>query len=177
MKFDSNKYIGLVVNGLTVLSFSHKKDYSSRSKHYFFNFKCHCGKEKILCYHSVKSGKTTSCGCKRINEAIEKKAGLKVLYNTYKSGAKKRGYDFTLSIETFAKMTSKNCYYCGIKPSNSVQSYSTHSTYIYNGLDRVDNQKGYSEENIVPCCKLCNRAKSDLTYEEFINWINRLKKL
>ena len=39
----------------------------------------------------------------------------------------------------------------------------------------MDNSKGYSLDNIVPCCKICNRAKSDLTYKDFIEWIRRLK--
>jgi hypothetical protein len=42
------------------------------------------------------------------------------------------------------------------------------------GIDRKDNTKGYVLENSLPCCYLCNRAKGDKPYEEFILWVVRL---
>jgi len=44
------------------------------------------------------------------------------------------------------------------------------------GVDRVDNTKGYTKENCVPCCKICNRLKSDLTKEEFEEYQKRVKE-
>jgi hypothetical protein len=40
----------------------------------------------------------------------------------------------------------------------------------------VDNTKGYTKENCVPCCKICNRLKSDLTKEEFEEYQKRVKE-
>lgn len=48
--------------------------------------------------------------------------------------------------------------------------------YLYNGLDRVDSNKGYLKENVVPCCEICNKAKRDLSLCQFKKWINRLIK-
>jgi hypothetical protein len=45
--------------------------------------------------------------------------------------------------------------------------------YLYNGLDRVDNTKGYIISNIVSCCGQCNRAKGILSQEEFLQWLKR----
>jgi hypothetical protein len=45
-----------------------------------------------------------------------------------------------------------------------------------NGIDRADNALGYTVENSVSCCKICNIAKRDLTIEEFIFWGKRLGK-
>ena len=39
--------------------------------------------------------------------------------------------------------------------------------YVYNGIDRIDNNKGYTIDNIVPCCAKCNYAKGKLTLQEF----------
>ena len=46
--------------------------------------------------------------------------------------------------------------------------------FYYNGVDRVDNQKGYTVNIIVPCCKRCNVANSDLTLEEFYSWVQEI---
>lgn len=43
------------------------------------------------------------------------------------------------------------------------------------GIDRLNNDKGYTVENIVSCCSICNKAKSNLTMEEFLAWIERIK--
>lgn len=45
---------------------------------------------------------------------------------------------------------------------------------MYNGIDRIDNQKGYSLDNVVACCRICNNAKSDMTVHEFHSWIMRI---
>ena len=44
------------------------------------------------------------------------------------------------------------------------------------GLDRVDNEKGYSIDNVVTCCEQCNVAKSTQTYEDFIQQANDIAK-
>ena len=46
--------------------------------------------------------------------------------------------------------------------------------YVYNGVDRVDNERGYSLENCVPCCKFCNRMKRDLGKKEFLEHIKNI---
>lgn len=40
--------------------------------------------------------------------------------------------------------------------------------------DRVDNDKGYSIKNVVPCCETCNYMKGDLTESFFINHMKRI---
>ena len=57
-----------------------------------------------------------------------------------------------------------HCFVCGAKFSNEWDGYK------YNGIDRVDNEKGYEEGNVVPCCKICNVAKHDMEQKDFIFW-------
>ena len=45
---------------------------------------------------------------------------------------------------------------------------SEHSKFIYNGIDRIDNSKGYEKYNSVSCCEKCNRMKNILGKAEFI---------
>ncbi len=43
-------------------------------------------------------------------------------------------------------------------------------------IDRKDNLLGYSKENSLPCCFVCNRAKGNMSYKNFILWIKAIKK-
>jgi hypothetical protein len=46
--------------------------------------------------------------------------------------------------------------------------------YAYNGIDRVDNFKGYEIDNCVPCCYICNYAKRDMSKDQFLAWVKRI---
>ena len=69
-------------------------------------------------------------------------------------------------------LTKGNCYYCGASPSTLIRPgvYSS-SIYTYNGIDRLDNEKGYELGNVVSCCGRCNRAKGTMHVDEFRKWI------
>jgi len=96
------------------------------------------------------------------------------LFSIYKrTCAKYRGHSFELCFEEFFYMTQQNCYYCGISPSNFYRSKNAKKGFYYNGIDRINNELGYTKSNSVCCCKDCNNSKSNLTQEEFIN---RIKK-
>ena len=77
-------------------------------------------------------------------------------FNYIQIGAKKRGINFSLLFELYeAQLWGKPCHYCGCKIEIT-------------GLDRKDSSKGYSLDNVVPCCANCNRKKQDKPYEQFI---------
>lgn len=94
-------------------------------------------------------------------------------YINYRAQAAKRGYSFSLALEDFHKVTQGDCYYCGVSP-NQFHRLRYHAPYIYNGVDRVDNSRGYELDNIVACCGVCNRAKRDRGATEFIEWAKRV---
>jgi hypothetical protein len=96
------------------------------------------------------------------------------LFGRYKSQAKSRGYSFELEKEEFKTLTVSNCHYCGQTPKSVAKSFS--SSYVYNGVDRKNNTQGYHTYNVVSCCDVCNRAKRDLSYEDFTSWIGNLIK-
>ena len=81
-----------------------------------------------------------------------------VIWNHYVKGAKKRGIHFTLSKTLFESLIVKSCFYCNYHKEGEV-----------NGIDRVDNQKGYIEENVVSCCETCNVLKGSQHPQEFID--------
>ncbi|NRA76795.1 MAG: hypothetical protein HRU18_01195 [Pseudoalteromonas sp.] len=92
-------------------------------------------------------------------------------YNTYKANAKRRGYDFRIREETFNKIVKSNCYYCG-KPPRKYKSCGF--VAYFNGIDRINNNEGYSAKNCVACCPVCNRMKGNLDYRVFMNQIAKI---
>lgn len=133
---------------------------------------CECGKPVVTQLWNVLHKHTNSCGCSRIYRHPVRNVGLRHLYALYKHRSKRyNSGNFSLSLERFRELTSSNCFYCGRKPETVSKSKSSHSEYLYNGLDRVDSSKGYVEENIVPCCWACNKMKLDHNQTEFKNHI------
>jgi len=90
--------------------------------------------------------------------------------------------DGDLSLEQFYQLSQLNCYYCNSKPSNkrncSLQRGSAQSKltglFIYNSLDRIDNNKCHDYNNVITCCKYCNSAKGALSLQNFNIWINKI---
>jgi hypothetical protein len=81
-------------------------------------------------------------------------------YREYKASAKKRGLLFPLTIKELGEIVNQPCHFCGTEEAG--------------GIDRKDNSQGYFIENCLPCCQYCNRAKYTRTYDEFLEWVDRL---
>jgi hypothetical protein len=167
--------IGTTYGRLTVLEYSHFKQYN-KSKSHYYKCICECGKETITALWGLKSGKSKSCGCyaRDIKKLDDGESAINRTLINYSSNAKNRGYDFNLTKDEFLEIVSKDCYYCSSTPSNKTSSKHNTGDFIYNGIDRVDNTLGYNYNNCVPCCKICNIAKHDMTSEQFIEWIAKV---
>lgn len=138
---------------------------------------CDCGNQKLVRAGSLNFGNTTSCGCSRPNrKLIHGKSSMRSLMGDYKKRARYNKLYFELTDEQFNIITKKECFYCGTPPKNVKRRtvWGQNGDYIFNGIDRVDNTKGYSIDNCVPCCFMCNRAKNKLSVEEFFQWIERV---
>lgn len=109
------------------------------------------------------------------NRLPEGEGHFRNILSRYKSQAKVRKLEWDLSIDLARELMKSDCAYCGQPP---VQLDKTNRKYNglfpYNGIDRVDNSKGYTEENCVPCCRKCNIAKNNYSVEEFLMWIKRV---
>lgn len=144
--------------------------------------KCDCGKEKIVSGDKLRRGDTKSCSCLqrenfRNHRILEYGlASMRALISNYKGWARKRNLKWDLTEEQFKELTQKDCHYCGAKPSNLVKNVCYNGDYIYNGLDRMDNNKGYTIDNVISCCRFCNYAKNKHTLEGFKDWIKRVYK-
>jgi hypothetical protein len=82
-------------------------------------------------------------------------------YKQYRVGARKRGFLFEVTRPLFDEITSGACHYCG-------------GNYERMGIDRVNNELGYVDGNMVPCCAVCNRMKSTQTKDGFIEHCKKI---
>lgn len=143
--------------------------------------KCDCGNTTIVIGATLRSGKTNSCGCLFLDTVRLDygEAAFNKLYAGYIHGAKQRNLEFSLSRNKFKELTSSNCLYCGTEPKNEwgngkYKKSQFFGNYIYNGIDRVDNKIGYTDDNCVPCCFTCNQMKLALTQEKFLSQIEKI---
>lgn len=136
---------------------------------------CDCGETVIKTTQQLKTGKTQQCkACAYANRpqstrrlsAIERLFKLHIL-----DRAKKKNISANITLDDYKHICKQSCYYCGEPPKlESVykNKYSKTEYEYRQGVDRIDPNKGYTLDNVLPCCKFCNIAKSDLTLEQFI---------
>lgn len=163
--------VGDSLNSLTVLEFSYKDKRNRR----FLKFKCECGNEKVIQASLVTSGNTKSCGCwakkvRRLSALPGSDGAINQLILGYKRHAKARGFIWSLTREDVVAITTLNCHYCGSEPANIKKGFDRCGDYTYSGIDRKDSSLGYFKENCLPACKICNFAKSNMSYEQFRKW-------
>lgn len=138
--------------------------------------RCDCGTEKFVTVTNLGRS-TKSCGCWKATGLWVNPGNIKpfgeaargALFKSYQREAKERGYSWNIDYDYFGVITKENCFYCNAEPKQKQRG--DNGDYIYNGIDRVDNSDGYEMNNIVPCCRKCNRAKDIMSFDEFKNWI------
>ena len=175
-----------VFGRLTVIKYTQKIDkYGSA----IWLCLCSCGKQKETPSDSLNTGKTKSCGClqrETASAAWKNKdcwnklppgtSSFNSLYGSYRRGAKNRNIVFSLTKETFKIITQQNCYYCKEEPKQFIKGSKIKTHYLYNGIDRRDNNEGYTKQNALACCKNCNYAKQQLSESDFLSLIAKIYK-
>lgn len=102
---------------------------------------------------SSSSGRTR--GFKEIREEL-----TRLRYAALLHAAKARGIEVLLTIDEYRQVTASDCFYCG-----------GDLPFAGYGLDRKDSSGAYSLDNVVPCCKVCNRIKTDILDARTMNGI------
>ena len=146
-----------------------------------FTFVCNCGDKFTLNKNNAFiSDQQFSCSnCKRLGR-LAPYVGERYVFRRVKSDAVTAGREFNIDFDWFVKMVHMPCFYCHRKDINTctVPSKRPGETLIerfrYNGLDRIHNEIGYVESNCVPSCIVCNRAKNNMPFEEFMEWLKVL---
>ena len=159
---------GKSFNSLTVLKFSHYGGVRCQ----YWTCQCSCGTIVTVRKDHLVAGDKKDCG--HVWRVSSEQYLRNQLFAQYRFGALKRSLSFLINYEEFEQIVKGPCFYCGQLPKQEFKSTRKESVYVYNGIDRLNNAKGYDISNIVPCCKVCNRAKSDMNYDDFISWIERI---
>jgi hypothetical protein len=128
-----------------------------------------------------------------INPVFIQPEKLLELPQSYLLSSIKRAYGYyecnyghiEVDLQTFYTFTQLSCFYCNLEKSNHCNQYLNDKRisqnakdcahFYYNGIDRLDNTKTHTIDNIVPCCYYCNFTKYGLPLSEFNDWIKRIK--
>lgn len=187
-------FIGTKIGKVEVIEFDYAVEKNKRYR-YYYKFKCVCGnietapKDSLL--SSKRKGLDTYCcsvcrkdklsewakkACVRYDDPIEGKCSI--LFSNYRSKCKRKNLVFSLTFEEFKNLVISNCHYCNIEPTNCRMDRSKSrqgiSRIYFNGVDRLDSNEGYHSNNVVSCCEDCNKAKRNLSYEQFLELVKRI---
>jgi hypothetical protein len=178
----ANNLIGRTFGRLTVTAFIPRSERPQNGKSCsFWKCKCTCGNEKIVRVDALRSGKQVSCGCyqketvRRVLSYTGDEKGRRLVFCSLQWSARSRGLLCELTFEQVGLLNKQNCFYCGMPPSSIAASRNKVGLdYIYNGIDRLDNERGYIMDNVVACCSRCNHAKHTMLPGEFIALCHRV---
>ncbi len=104
-----------------------------------------------------------AAGCLSCGEAA-----IDEVFSRCRKEARSRGYPFGLTRAEFLELVQKPCHYCGAERSNVTSLPTSHGSFKHNGVAMADGAKGYTKENLVPCCDACRGMKGSWTAAEFV---------
>jgi len=143
---------------------------------------CDCGNLTTKRSSQLIQMKSNSCGC-LVSDTVRARvklpdgeSGFNALFAHYVSSAKRRQISFELTKEHFVILTKSNCFYCGDIPKQEcyAQKREGFTPYIHNGIDRYNNELGYTVDNSRSCCTLCNYFKHNLDVTNFLNHVEHI---
>src|SRR5574344_1443861 len=186
MHFNTKDLTGQKFGRLTVIKMSEERGNRNQIK---WICRCECGNIHIVTGESLRAGKSKSCGCLKhegsYNKIKDRELALwKHLYNsTIKRRNTQKGFGETnISLEYFIKLSKDNCFYCGEMPKGILKDVNkvyrnkliSNTQIEFNGIDRINSEKGYIVGNVVSCCKKCNTAKNTMSQQDFRCWIEKI---
>lgn len=161
---------------LTVIGFDRWHKHPSGLKSARWMCRCSCGTEKSIIYGNLV--KNTSCGCKMRgvgkSRNHDKGSWINYLLNSYITTCNHKGREFSLTLDEVEIIAKSNCHYCGCEPV--LRKVRQAFEYYANGIDRKDSSKGYTMDNCVSCCPVCNQMKMDMPYDEFLAQVRRINE-
>jgi len=141
---------------------------------------CSCGKVFTAWSQNIRRrGHSGKCrGCRKVEATAKLYPPFLRLFNHLKCQAANRNIGFVLTFEEFLEFTEQPCcFYCeaGLGWQGKVPRGKNLGGYK---LDRKNPAGTYEKTNLVQCCGICNRIKSDrFTFEQMCSLAPTLKVL
>lgn len=127
-----------------------------------------------LCHHTV-AGYVKLHSKIRTKEDNRRRNGhpvIKSMMASYRGSRAAQRYGFELTYQEFAALVVADCAYCGAKPQlRHYKRRGQSESLALNGIDRINNSRGYERRNVLTACSQCNFAKNDLDPRQFLGWI------
>jgi hypothetical protein len=146
-----------------------------------YNFLCSCGYTREMSLMAFRQAVHPTCGraeckAKRITKARlpPGDASWNRLIERYSSSAIASNLEFSLTREHAIRLFQSPCAYCGRDPSKITRIRGANGQVRWNGIDRYDNLIGYTIENSVSCCEICNLLKGPMDGDRFLSHIRRI---
>lgn len=196
---DINNYIGQRFGTVVVTRLVGRKYRPNGTAYLVFEIRCDCGTvREVSSQRFRKQDQIKSCGCLNFTgphgntKLTPAEASIRGIANRYARSAEDRGIEWALSIDAVRSLIFRSCHWCGVPPNTKFNRYITKdgtrrsdgkkiltdankaAWITMNGIDRINNSKGYLASNVVPCCEHCNRAKRDLPIEVWSAWLKRI---
>jgi 5-methylcytosine-specific restriction endonuclease McrA len=155
---------------------------------------CDCGNKKTVSSGNLRLSerlnRKSSCGClwgyknpaNRNRRVVSNdEAAIHSIWLEHRRRAHKineASAPWNIPEPLFTSLITSPCRYCGEIGSNThIHTYrkvGDTGEFRYNGLDRSNPQKGYTLDNVIPCCWQCNKTKGKLSHDDFIRYICRV---
>ena len=186
---DPLRHIGYKKGNQEIIEFVEYRNRSkSNSEYPYYKVLCHnCNNIHFGFYYNISDARHSGIVCTKCSNITNKiyerftasESQLNINYSNYKSKCKSKNWIFNLNKEEFKNLVFNNCHYCNQEPNQFRMDRCKYkrnmdSAFLMNGIDRLDSSIGYNLENCVSCCEDCNKAKRNLSYDQFLDLIKRI---
>lgn len=179
--FKRDRLEGKTVNGIKFAKYTGKSEKNGYPV--YETVRSFCGKTSEMPSYRY-SRRSARCDCEKWKQLFAKPLGRPAnpdaashvhrYFETYKRSALSRGLAFDLTVDEFREIIEMDCFYCGAHPKEKKIGETCSGTYRCNGIDRADNNLGYTKENSVPCCSECNFCKGTLSKDKFLDLVRKV---
>jgi len=141
--------------------------------------KCKCGKELEIYGSALTTGKRKQCR-KCYSDKQRHHVVNSCFLHRSKNNAKKRNYEFSITKDDILSLyyrQNKKCRFCqdSIVVPKTQKEFKNCNNIA--SIDRIDNNKGYNQNNIQLTCLKCNLGKQSMSDLEYINHCKKVVNL
>lgn len=163
------EYINLTNGVLTCIEDLGMQKINGKLKHYLKVICSRCGGISIVRADRITAKNYIPHSCTNCVTSLQKEiADNKYLESRHfrkrkfsiLGNAKSRGIKVELTNTEIYKILNSSCYYCGKEKAD--------------GIDRIDSNKAYTIDNVVPCCGTCNIMKNKFPLDSFLDQIDKI---